>query len=374
MPTCKIVLIEPFMADSHQQWALDLQKFSRHEIHILSLPGRHWKWRMHGAAVTLARSFLDLPFQADLILATDMLDLTTFLALTRNRTATTPVGLYFHENQLTYPWSPDDPDPALSRNHQYAFINYTSALAADAVLFNSNYHRQSFLKALPVFLKKFPDYQNLQTIDGIEQKSHTLHLALDLKSLNQMPPDREGPPTILWNHRWEYDKNPQLFFDTLAQLQKEKIHFRLLLLGKSYSRQPEVFTKAKAKFQKELLHYGYVESRKAYINWLWFADILPVSSRQDFFGISVAEAIFCNCFPILPNRLAYPEHIPESRWNQHLYNDPKHFYELLKHAITNIDTVRHTPFQPYVSHYDWQSAITEYDQLFEKLIYENKKE
>ena len=93
--------------------------------------------------------------EPDLLLVSDMLDLTTFLALTRKRTATIPTALYFHENQLSYPWSPNGTNPAQQRAH-YAFINYTSALAADAVLFNSGYHLEVFNDQLPDFLKGFP--------------------------------------------------------------------------------------------------------------------------------------------------------------------------------------------------------------------------
>ncbi len=60
------------------------------------------------------------------LFATDLLDLTTFLALTRSRTHAIPTALYFHENQLTYP-----PGPRIRPKKELAFINITSALAAD---------------------------------------------------------------------------------------------------------------------------------------------------------------------------------------------------------------------------------------------------
>ena len=112
----KIALLEPFFSGSHQQWAEGLLKHSTHEIKIFSLPGRYWKWRMYGGAVALARQFLEDSFQPDLLLATDMLDLTTFLSLTRSKTAFLPTVIYFHENQITYPWSPTDADISLNRN------------------------------------------------------------------------------------------------------------------------------------------------------------------------------------------------------------------------------------------------------------------
>ena len=99
----KIVLIEPYFSGSHKSWALGLQSYSKHQIKIISLPGKFWKWRMRGGAITLANDFMKMDYEADLILATDMLDLTTFLSLTRVRTSNIPTAIYFHENQLSYP-------------------------------------------------------------------------------------------------------------------------------------------------------------------------------------------------------------------------------------------------------------------------------
>ncbi|SVD66234.1 uncharacterized protein METZ01_LOCUS419088, partial [marine metagenome] len=69
-----IVLIEPYFTGSHRNWAVGLQKHSSHTIELLTLPGSFWKWRMHGGAVTLARMFMESELSPDLILATDMLD------------------------------------------------------------------------------------------------------------------------------------------------------------------------------------------------------------------------------------------------------------------------------------------------------------
>ena len=184
----KFLFLEPFYGGSHRDFADGLTAHSRHDIQLVTLPDRFWKWRMHGGAVTLARKFLESALTPDLILATDMLDLTTFLALTRQRTANIPTAIYFHENQLSYPWSPDDADPGLQRDAHYSYINYTSALCADVVLFNSDYHRQDFLAELPGFLTTFPDHQETQTVQQLAAKSRTLHLGLDLQQLDAFRP------------------------------------------------------------------------------------------------------------------------------------------------------------------------------------------
>ncbi|MCB0375508.1 MAG: DUF3524 domain-containing protein, partial [Sinomicrobium sp.] len=318
----QILLIEPFFSGSHRQWAMGFQRHSRHRVEILSLPGRHWKRRMYDGAVSLARQFLRSDTRPDLILATDMLDLATFLSLTRSRLQQTPVALYFHENQITYPWSPTDQDPKLRRNNQYGFLNYTSALCADRIFFNSAFHRNSFFSALPAFLKQFPDHRELDLISGLKAKSQVLLLGLDLQTLLQpQPAQRPTEPVILWNHRWEYDKDPALFFRTLQQVRDHGQAFKLIVLGKAYKKSPEAFAWAKQELGAELLHFGYVTDRTEYARWLHLADILPVTSRQDFFGASAVEAIYCQCYPLLPDRLAFPEHIPTGKHEQHIYRN-----------------------------------------------------
>ena len=106
----KILFLEPFFTGSHRRWCEEIQEFSSHEVHILSLSGNHWKWRMHGGAVTLADKFNKINWKPNLIIATDMLDFTTFLSLTRKKTYNIPAIIYFHENQISYPWSPNDID------------------------------------------------------------------------------------------------------------------------------------------------------------------------------------------------------------------------------------------------------------------------
>jgi len=277
----KILLIEPFFTGSHKKWAEGFAQYSTHEVKILALKGHHWKWRMYGGAVTLAQRFLADDFQPDLILATDMLDLTTFLALTRQRTASIPIALYFHENQITYPWSPTDADVSLKRNNQYGFLNYTSALAADAVFFNSAYHKNSFLNALPDFLRQFPDYRNIETIEKIKAKSQVLNLGMDLQQFLPFKITSQNQvPILLWNHRWEYDKNPGLFFETLFQLESENIDFQLVVLGKEYQKMPPIFNTVKEKLADKILHFGYAASFSEYAQWLWKADILPVTTEK----------------------------------------------------------------------------------------------
>ena len=364
----QILLMEPYHTGSHAAWAEGYAQHSRHQIDILSLPGRYWKWRMHGGAVTLAREFLASGAKPDLILATDMLDLTTFQALTRRQTATIPTAIYFHENQLTYPWSPTDRDVAKQRDRHYSFINYASALAADRVLFNSRYHLESFIDALPKLLKHFPDYHELDSIEQIRAKSQVLHLGLDLQRFDKFKTVQpQEKPLLLWGHRWEYDKGPDEFFKALTILSKRGFQFELAVLGENFSQQPDIFLTAKKRLAKHIVHFGYAESFADYAQWLWRADILPVTSIQEFFGASVVEALYCDTYPLLPKRLSYPTIIPTQYQPQCFYEDFDDLLARLTDAIRNIETTRQFSLRSVVAPYDWGEQAQVYDRLFLEL-------
>ncbi len=372
----RLVLLEPYLTGSHKDWAQEYARYSTHSVSILGLPGRFWKWRMHGGAVTLAQQFNALPAPPDLILASDMLDLTTFLALTRPRSAHIPVALYFHENQLTYPWSPTDRDVQAQRDSHYGFINYASALAADALFFNSPYHLNSFFEALPKFLKHFPDFNELDNVDALRHKASVLPLGLDLRRFNQFrvsdskfknrKPKTGNPKLILWNHRWEYDKNPADFFSALYALAERGLDFQVVIMGENFRNSPAEFDVARERLADRILHVGYAKSFDNYAAWLWRSDILPVTSRHDFFGVSVAQAIYCGCYPLLPHRLAYPDLLPPEFHAQHFYHSQGELIEKLSYLLQTPSTPSAALAQA-VARFDWQKMAPLYDQTFQNL-------
>jgi glycosyltransferase involved in cell wall biosynthesis len=360
-----ILIVEPYLAGSHAAWAREYAAVSSHEIGILGLPGRHWKWRMHGGAVTLARRYIEEGHRPELILATDMLDLATFLAMTRRETAGIPAAVYFHENQLSYPWSTQDADPGLGRDAHYGFINFASALAADSVLFNSAYHRGSFLAALPEFLAQFPDHNERGSVEAIEAKSSVLPLGIDLAGLDAYRTKREegAPPLILWNHRWEYDKDPDEFFRALFVLAGEELEFEVAVLGESFATYPPVFDDARERLGRRLVQFGYAEDFAQYATWLWSADFLPVTSDHDFFGASTVQAVYCGCWPLLPRRLAFPEHIPPELHGECLYDGFDGLVDRLRTVIGTPITPAPAELRAHVARYGWGRMAGEYDRV-----------
>lgn len=364
----KIAFLEPFYTGSHKFFADELKNNSCHDIKILKMEGRLWKWRMHGGAVELARVFNESNEEYDIILATDMVDLTTFLSLTRHKTSNIKTAIYFHENQLTYPWSEKDPDRSNKRDEHYAFINYTSSLCADMNWYNSNYNMESYLKALESLLKRFPDYNNIQTVNSIRNKSKVLPLGLSLNRFDKCRTVKNNIPKILWNHRWEYDKNPDEFFKALIILKEKGLEFEVIVLGENYKHVPGIFSIAKEKLKGSIKFVGYITNDIEYGRYLHEADILPVTSNQEFFGISVMEAIYCGAYPLLPKRLTYPDLIPIQKYKNNFYDNFEDLVNKLEYSILNIDQIRDINMRNVAGKYDWSSMIKVYDEKFSELV------
>ncbi|HVO69414.1 MAG TPA: DUF3524 domain-containing protein [Aggregatilineaceae bacterium] len=362
----RILILEPYDAGSHGVWMRDYQAHSAHEVHLLSLEGQYWQWRMLGGAVTLADQFLALNLASDLIVGSDMLDLAAFLALTRPVTAHTPTAVYFHENQLTYPAYPRQK----LRQH-YAFINYLSALAADAVFFNSAFHRDAFLAELPRLLKHYPDHTNLHTVDLVRRKSEVLPVGLDLRRYDAhrpaAPRDPGRPPLIVWNHRWEHDKNPEPFFAALYHLAGEGVPFEVALAGENVRQQPVEFEEARERLGARVVRYGYVDSFVEYARLLWHADTVVSTSNQDFFGVSVVEAIYCGCWPMLPDRLNYPALVPPEWHAETIYPTDADLSGFLRARLLDLRPAPSDLRAP-VAAFDWRVMAPRYDAALTDLV------
>jgi glycosyltransferase involved in cell wall biosynthesis len=361
----RLCLIEPYYTGSHKAWADGYQAQSRHSVQRLTLPGRFWKWRMQGGAVTLARQARALRARPDMLLASDMLNLPVFLTLAGQHVAALPVALYFHENQLTYPLQQGE-----KRDLHYGFINFVSALRADIVLFNSAYHLEAFFDELPRLLKHFPDYTELWTVESLRKKSRVLPLGLDLVAFDPYRPDgaSTGRPLILWNHRWEYDKNPEAFFRAMYALMDEGLDFGLVLLGESFRNQPSEFLEARERLPGRIAQFGYAEDQAAYARLLWQSDIVVSTALHEFFGAAIVEACYCGCFPVLPRRLSYPELVPADRHDDCLYDDDGGLLERLRDAVLDIDQIRARSLHRTMQRFDWQQMAPCYDELLEQVL------
>ncbi len=319
---------------------------------------------MQGGAVTIARLIRKRATRRPhIILASDMLDLATLRALLPDGWHTVPIALYFHETQLTYPQNERQ-----KHGWRYGFINYTSALTADKVFFNSAYHREIFLETLPNMLKHFGDYNELQTVAEIREKSEVLWLGLDLKRLDphQTNDEKTRPPLLLWNHRWEADKNPDEFLRALHVLMDAGVAFRVAITGENFRKTSTAFEAARQRLGDRLVQYGYLPDFTAYARLLWQTDYVISTAKQDFFGGAIAEAIYCGCIPVLPDRLNYPYLLPEVLHENYLYGGQSPKY-LLTALLENHQPVDTRALREHIAQFDWTIMAPIYDDHMTQL-------
>ena len=298
-----ILALEPYCGGSHKAFLDGWVALSRHEWTVLDLPPRKWKWRMRHGAVTLSERVeqaLADGQRGDVLFCSDMLNLAEFLGLVPEAARRLPRVVYFHENQLTYPFRHET-----ERDFHFGFTNMTTALAATAVWFNSAFHRDDFLDALLAVLKRMPDYQPLEVVDRIRAKS-SVHPP-GIGDFGVRGARQPGPLRIVWAARWEHDKNPATFFAALEQLQERGVAFRVSVIGEQFSDSPVVFEQARVSLRAEIDRWGYQPTRADYEAALSEADVVVSTADHEFFGIGVIEALAAGCYPLLPRRLSYPE-------------------------------------------------------------------
>ncbi len=361
----KFLFLEPFFGGSHREFAKGLISHSQHQIDLVTLPARFWKWRMRGAALYFIKKVPSLE-SYDGLLTTGLMSLSDFKALSKD--ACPPTLTYFHETQLTYPLAPGE-----HMDYQFGFTDITTALAADRILFNSQTHRNAFFARLPGFLKMMPEYRPLWLVDRLRAKAAILHpgCRIPAEEIRNVDAPWEFPPLIIWNHRWEFDKSPEQFFHVLDAVLSNGVEFQLALLGENFQAVPKAFERARERYGQRIVQYGYVQSREEYIQWLQRGAIVISTARQENFGIAVVEAVRFGCVPLLPARLAYPEIIPTQYHSAVLYENMQDMVQKLTHLITH-----HSEFQElrrqlsnHMSKFAWQNMSARYDEELERLAH-----
>jgi glycosyltransferase involved in cell wall biosynthesis len=300
----RVLALEAYYGGSHKAFLDGWIRSSAHEWHIENLPAHHWKWRMRHSGIHFAEKFRHLRnggMTFDIIFTSSMTNLAEFKGLAGRELSETPVVLYFHENQLTYPVPPGG-----KLDYQAVITNFTSALAADSVWFNSRFNMDSLLENLPVFLKKMPDFKPVGKMESLRKKSKVRYPGIDDMRVSIKKEDKK-PFKIIWAARWEYDKNPEGFFQALRIFRESGADFRLSVIGEKFRKYPSVFDSAEQEFKGHIDRWGYLESRECFRNELNNADVAVSTAIHEFFGIGMLEAASAGAFPLMPERLAYPE-------------------------------------------------------------------
>lgn len=175
---------------------------------------------------------------------------------------------------------------------------------------------------------------------------------------------RAAAPLVIWNHRWEFDKQPAVFFAALRQAQEAGVAFRVALLGENFQVVPQEFEAARGWLGERLIQYGYVPSRAAYRELLQCGSVVVSTAIQENFGISVVEAVAAGNHPLLPRRLSYPEVIPAAYHDACLYADDAALTEMLIRLLAAPPVAAPRGLAAAMQRYSWCSLAAAYDALF----------
>jgi len=298
-----ILLLSAYRSTSHAAWANWLvETFNEFNWHKLELPGRHFRWRIRGNPLSWINK---LPAETpDLILATSMVDLATLKGLHPQLTKI-PCIYYFHENQFAYPTSKqqhESVDPQM--------VQLYGALAANKICFNSAYNRDSFLNGVDQLLKRLPD----EVPDNINHLLENKSVLLPVPITKVQAADKKISQLILWNHRWEYDKAPQVFLNALLKLNEMNINFKLALLGERSVKKNAALIQIEKAFSEKIIVNENL-SKQEYQKTLSLSSIVISTAIHEFQGLAMLEAVSAGALPIVPDDLCYKEqYAPEFRY------------------------------------------------------------
>jgi hypothetical protein len=169
------------------------------------------------------------------------------------------------------------------------------------------------------------------SVTVLREKSTVLPVGIDLPRLASTPPPPQEVPLILWNQRWEYDKNPAPFFTCCGCWRMRGCRLRWRCAGSGTAGSPQRLRRDRG-IGERIVHVGYADAEK-YKELLWAADVVISTAVHEFFGISILEAIYCHNFPLLPARLSYPELLPDEFHAHCLYETEGELAAKLRWAL-----------------------------------------
>jgi glycosyltransferase involved in cell wall biosynthesis len=202
----------------------------------------------------------------------------------------------------------------------------------------------------------------------VRERSQVVPVGVDFSAFDRALQERAprgGPLRILWNHRWEHDKNPEEFFGVLYELADAGCPFDLAVVGEQFRAAPAIFGRARERLADCITAWGYRDSREQYARVAASCDVVVSTALHEFFGVAVVEAAYAGCLPLLPDRLSYPELLPESLHGRCLYTGRAVLKDALRALCQDPAAARAFDARPAVSRYSWSRVAPLLDEAVE---------
>jgi glycosyltransferase involved in cell wall biosynthesis len=356
----RILLLSAYDAHSHRRWRQGLvAAFPEWQWTVLTLPPRFFSWRVRGNSLSWAyseRKILEQPY--DVVIATSMTDLSALKGLVP-ALASIPSLVYCHENQFAYP------DHREGQRIEPKITSLYTLLSADRVVFNSAYNRDSFLTGAQALLAQMPDAVPPGVVASIARKSCILPVPLECHWFESQSSGADGEQyfTLVWNHRWEYDKAPERLFGALLKLHEAGVNFRVHVIGQQFRKQPPVFDEMYPQLQQYVGEWGMIDSVHDYQQLLQRSHVVLTTALHEFQGLAVLEAVASGCVPLAPDRLAYRDYIPDEFRYPSFPDDPdaeSRAIAVQLQSLCKSFEAGELPMAPPVEHLSWERLASAY--------------
>ena len=364
----KGLILSAYDAGSHKYWRNGIEK-GLHEIDwtALSLPARFFSWRIRGNPISfISRYAEELAQKYDFMVVTSMVDLAVLKGLVPSLSKI-PSIVYFHENQFEYPKSERQKSVLEAQ-----MVNLYSAMAADSIIFNSEFNKTTFIGGCDQLMNKLPDFTLTDLSSRLLRKSSVIPVPIadHLFEYSRCDFLANSPVKILWNHRWEYDKGPDRLLMFLIELRKRQIPFEINIVGEQFRSVPPEFDQIKSAFSMQIRSFGYISNIDAYNELLSQSDIVLSTAIHEFQGVAVMEAVAAGCLPLVPSRLSYKEYIESTYCYESDIEDPK------KEAVSAVNTllvimglqVNRRLMSSMLQQYSWGELIGQYRSAIDRVL------
>ena len=355
-----VLVLEPWYQGSHRSWIEGWRSNSRHTIDVVNGSDSGWRRSLITAPTRFADAINEAHRPIDALVASTPIDLATVLGLLDRSKRRPPTLLYMHESQIGYP-----PGPKGGQPYRAMIDDWNAITSADRVAVASRFHADLLLARMPDFADGLVDGSGTK-VKSILKNLHVLPVGVDDSGLH--PITLGGPIRVLWNHRWSHDKNPGEFVHAVTILAAEGYEFELYALGEVERGGEKAHGRLKSRLADRILLSG-PQTYDTYRQALRRSDLAISTARHEFFGLAIAEAITAGARPVVPDRLAYPEIVPDRFSSQFLYQ--RSLLESLRSTLAlprgEVHRYRQETME-HISRFGWPTMAPKYDSLIDDML------